>query len=98
MIQPPEEPREQRLGGVQGRGFKGEVKEDDNYLKCEHLKIRTNRQTDRPIDKQTFWFIGKLHFQKIKDSRVVLSDLQIFEILKDFQYKSSEISIYVTHA
>ena len=58
----------------QGRVFQ-EVKEDDIYLKFGHLKIRTivlgqtDRQTDwqtdrRRTDRQTLWFLGKLHFQK----------------------------------
>ena len=53
------------------RGFKEEVKEDDNFLKFGHLKNSDNflgdrptyRQTDRLTDIQTLWFIGKLHFQ-----------------------------------
>ena len=54
--------------GGDGRGFLEEVKEDI-YLKLGHLKIRTNffckdRQTDKLTDRQTLWFIGKLHFQK----------------------------------
>ena len=47
-------------GGREGRGFKEEIKEDDNLP-----TIWTD--VERRTDRQTLWFIGKLHFQKGAD-------------------------------
>ena len=49
-----------------GMPFHATVRKEEIYLKFGHLKNSDNFfWSDRLTDRQTLWFIGKLHFQKI---------------------------------